>query len=91
MGVPVFLPALEVGNGPFLIGALAASIALLIVLGGWASRESENGLATTLSAAVYWLAAVPISLAIVLFSLVLILSLVFAVPMAGGWPGMVGM
>jgi hypothetical protein len=87
----MFLPALEVGNGPILIGTLAVSIALLVILEGWASRESRNRLATTLSSAVYWLAAVPISLAIVLLALFPILPLMFAVAMAGGWPGAVGM
>jgi hypothetical protein len=91
MGVAMFLPALEVGNGPILIGVLVASIALLIVLGGWASREPGNRLTKTLSSVVYCLAAVPISLAIVLVALFLLLPLMFAAAMAGGWPGPVGM
>ena len=68
-----FIPAPDGFGSLFPLAALLAGITILVLLGGWASRDSiqhRHGVAMRVPPVVFWITAVPMTVAIVFLALV---------------------
>jgi hypothetical protein len=79
-GVPMFLFAPGIGDSLFPLGALLVSIAILLLLSRGAARDSvqSKGIAIRLPPFIFWLASLPIMVAIVMLVLLLVARLMLA-------------